>query len=70
MKTLAGANPDAKPDYRTQAFNEIHKLEGQIILLVEMLENSVPGERSAQGDAYDVSKCYVEVVKAVTQSCF
>jgi len=53
MKSLAGANPDAKPDYRTQAFNEIHKLEGQIILLIEMLENAVPGERSVQGDAYD-----------------
>ncbi|THH32358.1 hypothetical protein EUX98_g1839 [Antrodiella citrinella] len=53
MKSLAGANPDAKPDYRTQAFNEIHKLESQIILLIEMLENAVPGERSVQGDAYD-----------------
>lgn len=56
MKSLAGANPDAKPDYRTQAFNEIHKLESQIILLVEMLDNSAPGERSVQGDAYDVSE--------------
>lgn len=55
MKSLAGANPDAKPDYRTQAFNEIHKLESQIILLIEMLDNAVPGERSVQGDAYDVS---------------
>ncbi|TCD62713.1 hypothetical protein EIP91_006538 [Steccherinum ochraceum] len=53
MKALAGANPDAKPDYRTQAFNEIHKLEGQIILLVEMLDNAVPGERTVKGDAYD-----------------
>ncbi|KAH8096807.1 VHS-domain-containing protein [Cristinia sonorae] len=53
MKSLAGANPDAKPDYKTQAFNEIHKLESQIILLTEMLDNSVPGERSVQGDAYD-----------------
>ncbi|KAG6893599.1 hypothetical protein C0993_011413, partial [Termitomyces sp. T159_Od127] len=27
MKALSGANPDAKPDYRTQALTELSKLE-------------------------------------------
>lgn len=57
MKTLAGANPDAKPDYRTQALNELNKLESKVILLNEILDNvdTARGERFAQGDVYDVS---------------
>ena len=35
MKSLAGANPDAKPDYRTQALTELNKLETKVILLNE-----------------------------------
>ncbi|KAG6895121.1 hypothetical protein C0993_010133, partial [Termitomyces sp. T159_Od127] len=27
MKALSGANPNAKPDYRTQALTELSKLE-------------------------------------------
>ena len=56
MKALAGANPDAKPDYRTQALTELNKLESKVILLNEMLDNvdTERGERFAQGDAYDV----------------
>ncbi|KIP02181.1 hypothetical protein PHLGIDRAFT_130875 [Phlebiopsis gigantea 11061_1 CR5-6] len=55
MKSLAGANPDAKPDYRTQALTELNKLESKVILLNEMLDNvdSQRGERFAQGDVYD-----------------
>ncbi|KAI0646354.1 hypothetical protein C8Q79DRAFT_1000702 [Trametes meyenii] len=55
MKTLAGANPDAKPDYRTQALNELNKLESKVILLNEILDNvdTTRGERFAQGDVYD-----------------
>lgn len=57
MKALAGANPDAKPDYRTQALTELNKLENKVILLNEMLDNADTerGERFASGDAYDVS---------------
>ena len=57
MKSLAGANPDAKPDYRTQALTELNKLESKVILLNEMLDNvdTERGERFAQGDVYDVS---------------
>ncbi len=57
MKTLAGANPDAKPDYRTQALTELNKLESKVILLNEMLDNVdvQRGEQFAQGDVYDVS---------------
>ncbi|KAG5641568.1 hypothetical protein DXG03_004709 [Asterophora parasitica] len=55
MKSLAGANPDAKPDYRTQALTELNKLEQKVILLNEMLDNvdRERGEQFATGDAYD-----------------
>ncbi|CAL1710803.1 unnamed protein product [Somion occarium] len=55
MKSLAGANPDAKPDYRSQALTELNKLENKVILLNEMLDNVdvARGERFAQGDVYD-----------------
>lgn len=57
MKSLAGANPDAKPDYRSQALTELNKLEQKVILLNEMLDNvdAEKGEKFATGDAYDVS---------------
>jgi hypothetical protein len=55
MKSLAGANPDAKPDYRSQALTELNKLEQKVILLHEMLDNvdSESGEKFAKGDVYD-----------------
>lgn len=55
MKALAGANPEAKPDYRAQALTELNKLESKVILLNELLDNfdSQRGERFASGDAYD-----------------
>lgn len=61
MKTLAGANPDAKPDYRTQALTELNKLEQKVILLNEILDNVDPerGEAFAKGDVYDVSLRFV-----------
>lgn len=67
MKTLAGANPDAKPDYRSQALTELSKLESKVILLNELLDNvdTARGEQFAQGDVYNVSTrpilglCYV-----------
>lgn len=57
MKSLAGANPDAKPDYRAQSLTELNKLEQKVILLNEMLDNVDPsrGEKFVEGDAYDVS---------------
>lgn len=56
MKSLAGANPDAKPDYRAQALTELNKLEQKVILLNEMLDNvdTQRGERFVSGDVYDV----------------
>jgi ADP-ribosylation factor-binding protein GGA len=56
MKSLAGANPDAKPDYRSQALTELNKLEQKVILLHEMLDNvdTERGESFAKGDVYDV----------------
>lgn len=56
MKSLAGANPEAKPDYKSQALTELNKLESKVILLNEMLDNVdvQRGERFATGDVYDV----------------
>jgi len=55
MKALAGANPDAKPDYRSQALTELNKLEQKVILLNEMLDNAdvERGEKFVSGDVYD-----------------
>lgn len=55
MKTLAGANPDAKPDYRSQSLAELAKMQSKVVLLNEMLDNVdvERGERWAKGDAYD-----------------
>lgn len=60
MKSLAGANPDAKPDYRSQALTELNKLEQKVVLLNEMLDNvdAERGERFASGDAYDVRSIF------------
>lgn len=56
MKSLAGANPDAKPDYKTQALSDLNKLESKVILLNEMLDNvdTARGERIVTGDVYEV----------------
>ncbi|KAH7890289.1 hypothetical protein F5I97DRAFT_1799020, partial [Phlebopus sp. FC_14] len=55
MKTLAGANPDAKPDYRNQSLTELAKLQSKVVLLNELLDNvdAERSERFAKGDAYD-----------------
>lgn len=56
MKSLSGANPESKPDYRQQAFTELNKLESKVILLNEMLDNvdTTRGEKFVAGDVYDV----------------
>ena len=56
MKSLSGANPESKPDYRQQSLTELNKLESKVILLNEMLDNidTARGERFAAGDVYDV----------------
>ncbi len=56
MKSLAGANPEAKPDYRTQVLTELNKLEQKVILLHEMLDNvdTERGESFVKGDVYEV----------------
>ena len=56
MKSLSGANPESKPDYRQQALTELNKLESKVILLNEMLDNvdTTRGERFVAGDVYDV----------------
>lgn len=56
MKSLAGAEPDKKPDYRSQSLTELNKLESKVILLNEMLDNvdTTRGEKFVTGDVYDV----------------
>jgi len=55
MKSLSGANPESKPDYRKETLHELEKLQAKVILLNELLDNfdSTRGERFAKGDAYD-----------------
>ena len=57
MESLAGANPDAKRDYRTQALSDLNKLEQKVILLNEILDNVAQWMRrkgrGLSGDAYD-----------------
>ncbi|KAI9567856.1 VHS domain-containing protein [Boletus coccyginus] len=55
MKALAGANPDTKPDYRSQSLAELAKMQSKVVLLNEMLDNldEERGERWAKGDVYD-----------------
>ncbi|KAG8914707.1 hypothetical protein FRC01_003955 [Tulasnella sp. 417] len=55
MKSLAGANPEAKPDYRQQTLHELDKLQSKVILLNDLLDNvdTAKGEKFVQGDAYD-----------------
>lgn len=56
MKSLAGAEPEKKPDYRSQSLTELNKLEQKVILLNEMLDNADTqrGEKFVSGDVYDV----------------
>lgn len=56
MKSLSGANPESKPNYRQQALAELNKLESKVILLNEMLDNvdTMRGEKFVAGDVYDV----------------
>lgn len=58
MKFLSGANPEAKPDYRSQALHEVEKIESKIVLLNEMLDNidTSRGERPTAGDVYEVRR--------------
>ncbi|CAE7143685.1 unnamed protein product [Rhizoctonia solani] len=56
MKSLSGADPESKPDYRKQTMHELDKLQAKVILLNELLDNFdvSRGEKFAKGDAYDV----------------
>ncbi|CAE6488598.1 unnamed protein product [Rhizoctonia solani] len=55
MKSLSGADPESKPDYRKQTMHELDKLQAKVILLNELLDNFdvSRGEKFAKGDAYD-----------------
>ncbi|KDN33345.1 hypothetical protein RSAG8_13562, partial [Rhizoctonia solani AG-8 WAC10335] len=55
MKSLSGADPESKPDYRKQTLHELDKLQAKVILLSELLDNFdvSRGEKFAKGDAYD-----------------
>lgn len=53
MKVMAGAEPEKKPNYAQQVQKELDKIQQRILLLNEMLNNVKPGERFADGDAFD-----------------
>ena len=39
MKIMAGAKPEAKPDYRAETLTELTKLQQKVVLLNEMLDS-------------------------------
>ncbi|GAA5826769.1 hypothetical protein JCM11251_002888 [Rhodosporidiobolus azoricus] len=53
MKSLAGAEPDKKPDYAATVAKELDRIQQRVLLLNEMLNNAQPKERFVDGDAYD-----------------
>ncbi|GAA5980173.1 hypothetical protein JCM11641_006938 [Rhodosporidiobolus odoratus] len=59
MKSLAGAEPDKKPNYEEQVAKELDRIQQRVLLLNEMLNNAKPKERFVEGDAYDqiAQKC-------------
>ncbi|CAE6405302.1 unnamed protein product [Rhizoctonia solani] len=65
MKSLSGANPESKPDYRKQTMHELDKLQAKVILLNELLDNFdvSRGEKFAKGDAYDNVKQVASVLR-------
>ena len=66
MKALAGANPESKPDYRSQALTDLNKLEQKVILMNEMLDNAdtTKGEKFVAGDVYDVSLLSIDITSS------
>lgn len=52
---LIKQEPEKKPNYEEQVQKELDRIQQRILLLNEMLNNSKPNERFADGDAYDVS---------------
>ena len=71
MKSLSGANPESKPDYRQQVLAELNKLESKVILLNEMLDNvdTTRGERFVAGDVYEVCTTSQIVTLGVVPDC-
>ncbi|BGP19650.1 hypothetical protein JCM10213_000107 [Rhodosporidiobolus nylandii] len=59
MKSLAGAEPEKKPNYESQVAKELDRIQQRVLLLNEMLNNAQPKERFVEGDAYDqiAQKC-------------
>ncbi|GAA6023766.1 hypothetical protein JCM10207_001184, partial [Rhodosporidiobolus poonsookiae] len=59
MKSLAGAEPDKKPNYEEQVTKELDRIQQRVLLLNEMLNNAKERERFVEGDAYDqiAQKC-------------
>ncbi|WVO15835.1 hypothetical protein L204_103497 [Cryptococcus depauperatus] len=54
MKTLAGADPEKAVDYSAQTLKELDKVQSKALLLDDMLNNAVKGEKiGLDGDVYD-----------------
>ncbi|PWZ01056.1 VHS-domain-containing protein, partial [Testicularia cyperi] len=63
MKIMSGAEPENKPDYSKQTRKELDKVQSRAILLNDMLNNAKPGEKFAQGDAYDQIAAHLRSVQ-------
>ncbi|KAL8278964.1 hypothetical protein RQP46_008633 [Phenoliferia psychrophenolica] len=59
MKVMSGAEPEKKPDYEQQVSKELDRIQQRTLLLNEMLNNTKPKERFADGDSYHqiANKC-------------
>ncbi|CAE6417104.1 unnamed protein product [Rhizoctonia solani] len=70
MKSLSGANPESKPDYRKQTMHELDKVQAKVILLSELLDNFdvSRGEKFAKGDAYDELAYMKQVASVLRQA--
>ncbi|CAG8563879.1 4740_t:CDS:10, partial [Funneliformis caledonium] len=53
MKIMAGYDPEAKPDYKKQANEELDKIQQKTILLNDMLDNVKSGEKIGANDIFE-----------------
>ncbi|CAG8551562.1 977_t:CDS:10 [Paraglomus occultum] len=52
MKIMAGYDPDAKPDYKKQAFEELERIRRKTTLLNDMLDGVKEGEKIGDNDVF------------------
>ncbi|CAG8496733.1 1391_t:CDS:10 [Paraglomus brasilianum] len=53
MKIMAGYDPDTKPDYKKQAFEELERIRRKTTLLNDMLDGVKEGEKIGDNDVFN-----------------